>query len=136
MCVCVTTDTNTHTLTCRKPPPPKVLPKPVRKKSSEQSDVQHIEELEVSHVNGPIPSPDPNVITIQSTSSTEPLNVRPVTGAELELHGDIKIQKVAHTRWIPQKKPPEQVHRTQSTPLQSSSTEGPPPEGPLRDMQV
>lgn len=113
----------------RKPPPPKVLPKPVRKKSVEQTAAPvgggggggEEGEEEVF-----IPSRDPNMITIQSTSSTEPLNVRPVMAEEVELHGDIKIQKVAHTRWTPQKKPPEQVQRTVSVPLQTPPTESPP----------
>ena len=73
-----------------------------------------------------IPSRDPNMITIQSTSSTEPLNVRPVMADEVELHGDIKIQKVAHTRWTPQKKSPEQVQRTISNPVHTPPTETPP----------
>ena len=84
------------------------------------SSVAHEEEVFV-------PSPDPNMITIQSTSSAEPLNVRPVTAEEVELHGDIKIQKVARTRWTPQKKSTEQVQRSNSTPLQTPPTEVPPP---------
>ena len=100
-----------------------------KKEATEQSSEQHTSpprqqskeeeeegERQVLPVNGPIPSADPNVITIQTTSSSEPLNIRSVTGDEAELHGDIKIQKVAHTRWIPQKKSPEQVHRSTSTP--------------------
>lgn len=117
-----------------------MLPKPLRKKdASGQQPLTHTppvnhrqqkgeEGEEVPHFNGPIPSPDPNIITIQSTSSTEPLNIRPVTHDEVELHGDIKIQKVAHTRWTPQKKSPDQLHRTMSTPpyLRHSPAEGPP----------
>ena len=78
-----------------------------------------------------VPSPDPNMITIQSTSSAEPLNVRPVMAEEVELHGDIKIQKVARTRWTPQKKSPEQVQRTVSNPLQT-----PPPPLPTQPSPV
>ena len=69
-----------------------------------------------------IPSRDPNMITIQSTSSTEPLNVRPIMAEEVELHGDIKIQKVAHTRWTPQKKSQEQVQRPHSNPVTTPPT--------------
>ena len=133
---------HTHTHTHRKPPPPKVLPKPVhRRNSSGQRDSQSSEvnqeekEVGIPHVNGPVPSPDPNVITIQSTSSSEPLNVRPVIGEEVELHGDIKIQKVAHTRWVPPKRSPEQVHRTMSLPVQSSLL-GSPAEGPINEVGV
>lgn len=106
----------------RKPPPPKVLPKPVRKSSGQLSiDRQEREgESDRADINVPITSPDPTMITIQSTSSTEPLNVRPVTCEEIELPTDIKIQKVAHTRWVPQKKSPEQVHHTMSTPLNTT----------------
>lgn len=84
------------------------------------------------HVNGPIPSPDPNIITIQSTSSSEPLNIRAITEDEMEL-GDIKIQKVGRTRWTPQKKPPEQLQRRLSTPSDSGPL--PPTEGLLRESQ-
>lgn len=113
-------------------------PKPVRKKSAtdgqpppnlpqakpEEEAERGGEEEEdgapdVPHVNGPIPSPDPNIITIQSTSSSEPLNIRAITEDELELHGDLKIQKVGRTRWTPQKKSPEQLQHTMSTPSRS-----------------
>lgn len=136
---------NTH----RKMPPPKVLPKPVRKKSASdgqpppsQPQVKPEEEAEgerggqeeepdVPHVNGPIPSPDPNIITIQSTSSSEPLNIRAITEDEAELHGDIKIQKVGRTRWTPQKKSPEEVQRRMSTPSHSVPR---PPAGGLEQV--
>ena len=104
----------------------------MRKKSVEQSVVEEGGGGEEGGEGGGgeeevfIPSRDPNMITIQSTSSTEPLNVRPVMAEEVELHGDIKIQKVAHTRWIPQKKSPEQVERTVSYPVQTPPTETPP----------
>lgn len=136
-------------------PPPKVLPKPVRRKSASdgqpppsQPQVKPEEEAEgergeqeevnggpdVPRVNGPIPSPDPNIITIQSTSSSEPLNIRAITEDEAELHGDIKIQKVGRTRWTPQKKSPEELQHTMSTP--SHSVPRPPAGGLLLQEQV
>lgn len=134
----------------RKNPPPKVLPKPVRKKSANdgqpapdqqqaerqgQGDGEGEKERErIPHVNGPIPSPDPNIITIQSTSSSEPLNIRAITEDEMEMHGDIKIQKVGRTRWTPQKKPPEQLQHTLSTPSDSVPLQRLP--GESQQMQV
>ena len=89
---------------------------PPRQQSKEEEEEEEEGERQVLPVNGLILSADPNVITIQTTSSSEPLNIRSVTRDEAELHGDIKIQKVAHTRWVPQKKSPEQVHRSTNTP--------------------
>ena len=130
--VCDDTHTHTHTHTHRKSAPPKVLPKPARKKERKEEEVvaqpslpqkpslsQHPpkeQEPLVSHVNGPIPSPDPHTITIQSTSSREPLNIRSVTPEEVELHGDIKIQKVAHTRWTPPMQGKDHLLRAMSSP--------------------
>lgn len=133
-----------------------MLPKPVRKKSvgggqpspnlpqskpedeveGERGGQEEVDGgPDVPHVNGPIPSPDPNIITIQSTSSSEPLNIRPITEDEAELHGDIKIQKVGRTRWTPQKKSPEQLQRTMSTPPRGVLPR-PPAAGQLPQEQV
>ena len=98
------------------PPPPPPPPPPPAQPEEKEEEPEVFQPPPLPRVNGPIPSSDPHIITIQSTSSDKPLNIRSLTSdeIEIELHHDIKIQKVAHTRWTPPKKPKEPPQQLQT----------------------